>query len=132
LAFAPNILHVMGASADVVRDGAIFTRIMLGGSMVIILLFLINGIFRGAGNAAMAMRSLWLASLCNIILCPILIGVFGLKGAAIATTIGRGIGVAYQCYHLFRGTSTIRIRRKHFRFAPSLMKHLLVVAWPAT
>ncbi|MFL5741186.1 MAG: MATE family efflux transporter [Flavisolibacter sp.] len=132
LAFAPNILHLMGASADVVRDGAVFTRIMLGGSMVIILLFLINGIFRGAGNAAMAMRSLWLASLCNIILCPLLIGVFGLKGAAIATTIGRGIGVAYQCYHLFRGTSTIRIRRKHFRFAPSLMKHLLVVAWPAT
>src|SRR5215213_8887603 len=99
---APSILKVMGAKPEVVKDGASFTRIMLGGSVVIMLLFLINGIFRGAGNAAIAMRSLWLASLCNIVLCPLLIyGVgpiegMGLKGAAIATTIGRGIGVAYQ------------------------------------
>jgi putative MATE family efflux protein len=129
---APDILRVMGARPEVVEHGAIFTRIMLGGSVVIILLFLINGIFRGAGNAAIAMRSLWLASLSNIILCPLLIGIWGLKGAAIATTIGRGLGVAFQCYHLLRGTSNIHIRSKHFKLDPGLMKSLLGIAWPAT
>ena len=98
--FADNILSLMGASNEVVRDGAIFTRIMFGGSAAIMLLFLINGIFRGAGDAAMAMKSLWIASIINIILCPIFIHFFGLKGAAIATVIGRSTGVFYQCYHL--------------------------------
>jgi putative MATE family efflux protein len=136
--FAPKILHIMGAKADVVREGAVFTRIMLGGSVAIILLFLINGIFRGAGNAAIAMRSLWLASICNIILCPLLIyGLgpvpsLGLKGAAIATTIGRGIGVVYQCYHLLKGSSSIHISSRHFKFDWPLMKTLIGIAWPAT
>jgi putative MATE family efflux protein len=130
--FAPEILRIMGASPEVVKEGASFTRIMLGGSVVIILLFLINGIFRGAGNAAIAMRSLWLASLCNIILCPLLIGVWGLKGAAIATTIGRGIGVAYQVYHLLKGTSHIHMKAKHFRLDLPVMKTLAGIAWPAT
>ena len=109
IVFAPDILKIMGAAPEVVKEGAVFTRIMLGGSVVIILLFLINGIFRGAGDAAMAMRSLWIASLINIFLCPMLINGYGpfpqlgLKGAAIATTIGRGIGVLYQCWHLFSG-----------------------------
>jgi putative MATE family efflux protein len=130
--FAPHILHLMGAKPEVVKEGASFTRIMLGGSVVIILLFLINGIFRGAGNAAIAMRSLWLASLSNIILCPLFIGLFGLKGAAIATTIGRGIGVSYQCYHLFKGTSNIHIRRKHFKIDLPVIRNLVRIAWPAT
>jgi putative MATE family efflux protein len=136
--FAPDILRLMGAQPQVVKDGAIFTRIMFGGSVVIILLFLINGIFRGAGNAAIAMRSLWLASLINIILCPLLIyGIgswigFGLKGAAIATTIGRGIGVCYQCYHLFKGKRTINFRKEHFKIDFPLMKGLINIAWPAT
>lgn len=136
--FAPDVLRLMGAQPDVVKEGTGFTRIMLGGSVVIILLFLINGIFRGAGDAAMAMRSLWLASLMNIILCPLLIyGIgpwngFGLEGAAIATTIGRGTGVAYQCWHLFRGKGNISLRREHFKIDFSVMRKLMDVAWPAT
>ena len=136
--FAPDILHIMGASDEVVKEGTIFTRIMLGGSLVIILLFLINGIFRGAGNPAIAMRSLWLASLINIFLCPALIKGWGplpelgLKGAAIATTIGRGIGVLYQCYHLFwNKKSVINLSREHFKIDFPLMRSLITVAWPA-
>ena len=136
--FAPNILQLMGAEPEVIKEGAVFTRIMLGGSVIIILLFLINGIFRGAGNAAIAMRSLWIASIINIFLCPMLImgyGPFpelGLKGAAIATTIGRGIGVIYQCYYLFGPKGTINIRWPHFKWDKPLIKHLFEVAWPAT
>jgi putative MATE family efflux protein len=130
--FAADILSLMGASHEVVRDGAIFTRIMLGGSVVIILLFLINGIFRGAGDAAMAMKSLWIASLINIILCPIFIHLFGLKGAAIATVIGRSSGVIYQCYHLFKGSGIIKIRASHFGLDVDIMKSIATIAWPAT
>ena len=136
--FAPDILRLMQAKEDVVREGAIFTRIMLGGSLVIILIFLINGIFRGAGDAAMAMRSLWIASLINIFLCPMLINGYGpfpqlgLKGAAIATTIGRGIGVIYQCYHLFRGKRIIKIKKHHFKWDWPVVKTLWEVGWPAT
>ncbi len=136
--FAEDILRFMGAEPEVIKDGAIFTRIMLGGSVFVIMLFLINGIFRGAGDAAMAMRSLWIASLLNIILCPVLIygyGPFpelGLKGAAIATTIGRGFGVLYQCYHLFKGKGIIKIRRVHFKWDVPVIKNLVEVAWPAT
>jgi putative MATE family efflux protein len=138
IVFAADILRIMGAKPDVVRDGAIFTQILLGGSVVIILIFLINGIFRGAGNAAIAMRSLWIASLCNIVFCPLFIygiGPFhglGLKGAAIATTIGRGIGVVYQVYHLMKGTSNIHIKAKHFKIEWPLMKALIKIGWPAT
>jgi putative MATE family efflux protein len=136
--FAPDVLQLMGARDEVIKEGAVFTRIMLGGSVIIVLLFLINGIFRGAGDAAIAMRSLWLASIINIFLCPMLImgyGPFpelGLKGAAIATTIGRGVGVIYQCYHLFSNRNTIKIKWPHFKWDSPLIKHLFEVAWPAT
>ena len=136
--FAPNILRLMNADPEVIKEGTLFTRIMLGGSIVIILLFLINGIFRGAGDAAIAMRSLWIASLINIFLCPMLINGYGpfptlgLTGAAIATTIGRGIGVAYQCYHLFgKNRGVIKIKMKHFTWDTSLIKSLFGIAWPA-
>lgn len=138
LIFAPDILRLMKAEPQVVKEGAIFTRIMLGGSMVIVLIFLINGVFRGAGDAAIAMRSLWLASIINIILCPTLINGYGpfpelgLKGAAIATVIGRGTGVIYQCYHLFHSKGNMKIRWAHFKFDFPVIKHLLEVAWPAT
>jgi putative MATE family efflux protein len=107
LTSANSILHLMGASDKMIADNIAYTRIMFGGNVVIMLLFLINGIFRGAGDASIAMRSLWIGNICNIILCPVLIyglGPFpalGLKGAAIATTVGRGIGVMYQLYRLF-------------------------------
>lgn len=137
--WAPDILRIMGATPEVVKEGAVFTRIMLGGSVVIILLFLINGIFRGAGNAAIAMRSLWLASLINIILCPALINGWGplpelgLKGAAIATVIGRGMGVLYQCYYLFfNKKGAINLGKEHFIIDFSVMKSLVKIAWPAT
>lgn len=136
--FAPHILEIMGAKPEVVKEGAGFTRILLGSSVVIILLFLINGIFRGAGDAAMAMRSLWIASAINIVLCPLLIygkGPFpamGLEGAAIATVIGRGTGVLYQLYHLFFGKRSIRLRSRHFGWDLPVVKTLIEVAWPAT
>ena len=135
--YAPEILKLMKADPEVVREGTVFTQIMLGGSMVIILLFLINGIFRGAGDAAMAMRSLWIASAINIVLCPTLINGYGpfpelgLKGAAIATTIGRGTGVIYQCYHLFGIKRIIKIRWAHFKLDWPIIKTLTEVSWPA-
>lgn len=104
---AKSILQLMGANDRMIADNIVYTRIMFGGNIVIMLLFLINGIFRGAGDASIAMRSLWIANICNIILCPLLIygwgpvPALGLKGAAIATTVGRGIGVLYQLYRLF-------------------------------
>ena len=130
--FASEILGLMGASEEVIRDGAIFTKIMLGGSFVIILIFLINGIFRGAGNAAIAMKSLWIASIINIILCPILIHFYGLKGAAIATVIGRSSGVVYQCFNLFKGNGLLKIRKSYFKIDFQLIKSITTLAWPAT
>src|SRR5690606_38685473 len=118
--FAADVLRLMGAEPEVVKEGTNFTRIMLGGSVVIVLLFLINGIFRGAGNAAMAMQSLWLASILNIILCPLLIngiGPFprmGLEGAAVATTVSRGIGVLFQCWHLWKGRGKLQMKMSDF------------------
>jgi putative MATE family efflux protein len=136
--FAPDILKLMGAAPDVVAEGTPFARIMFGSSLIIIMLFLINGIYRGAGDAAMALRSLWIASGINIILCPLLIygyGPFpelGLKGAAIATVIGRTTGVIYQCYHLFGGKRIIHLLKRHFKWDTPVIKTLVEVAWPAT
>ena len=136
--YADDILRIMGAEPGTIEAGTTYTRIMMGGSLVIMLLFMINGIFRGAGDASMAMKSLWLANICNIILCPILIRgfgpipAFGLTGAALATTIGRGIGVVYQLYHLFNGDGTIRIRAKHFHFDWPLIKTVVKIASPGT
>jgi putative MATE family efflux protein len=130
--FAADILRLMGASPEVIAEGTSFARILFGGCIVIFLLFLINGIFRGAGDAAMAMRSLWLASGINIVLCPIFIHLYGLKGAAIATVIGRGTGVVYQCYHLFRGSGILKFRMSHFGFDSPLIKSVIKIASPAS
>ena len=135
---ASDILQIMGAEPETVAQGTNYTRIIMGGSLVIMLLFLINGIFRGAGDAMMAMKSLWLANICNIILCPILIRGFGpvpamgLTGAALATTIGRGIGVVYQLYHLFNGKRLIKFSLKLLKPDWEIIKSLTSIAWPGT
>lgn len=126
---ASQILTLMGASEQVLAVGVPYTRIVFGSSIAILLLFLINGVFRGAGNAAIAMRSLWLANGCNIILCPVLIHFFGLTGAAMATATGRGIGVCYQLYHLFRGKSAFKVRVPHFTLDWPIMRSLFAISW---
>jgi putative MATE family efflux protein len=136
LIYASDMLQLMGASPQVSRNGTMFMRIMLGSSIVIMLLFLINGIFRGAGNAAIAMKSLWLANIANIILCPILINglgpipALGLTGAAIATTIGRGAGVLYQCFHLFNGKSILKMKVHQLKPDMEQISALIKIAAP--
>ncbi|MEO6721600.1 MAG: MATE family efflux transporter [Ferruginibacter sp.] len=136
--YASDILRLMGAEEAAVEMGKGYTRIIMGGSLVIMLLFLINGIFRGAGDAMMAMKSLWLGNICNIILCPILIRgwgpipEYGLIGAAMATTIGRGIGVCYQLYHLFNGKRLVQFTIKHLTPDWGVIRSLIDIAWPAT
>lgn len=112
LFFANDILRLMGASDVLIARHSGYTRWMLGGNVTIMMLFVINGIFRGAGNASIAMRALIISNVLNIALAPIFIFVFklGVEGAAIATTIGRGTGVLYQVYHLTRGKGLIRLR----------------------
>ncbi|MBK9736374.1 MAG: MATE family efflux transporter [Saprospiraceae bacterium] len=138
LSYAKDMLLFMGASTEVISEGLGFTKIMFGFNIVIMLLFLINGIFRGAGNAALAMKSLWIASIFNIILDPLLIyGIgswqgWGLEGAAIATCIGRGSGVAYQMYHLFSGSGLIKIRWSDVVPDLTIIKSMISLAWPAT
>ena len=119
--FAPDILRLMGASEAIVALGTDFARIMLGGNATVFLIFLINAIFRGAGDAVLAMRTLWLANALNIALGPCFIfgwGPFpemGVTGAAVATNIGRGIGVLYQLWHLAGHHSRVRVRLRHLR-----------------
>jgi len=137
LTFAPQLLVWLGASTEAARQGTPFMQLMMGSSIFIMLLFLINGIFRGAGNAAIAMKSLWLANAANIILCPIFINgfgpvpAFGLTGAAIATTLGRGLGVLYQIYHLANGENTLKVKLAYFIPDWHQIQALVKVAAPA-
>lgn len=130
--FAEEVLAMMQASDDLIKQGVSFTRLMFAGSASIMLLFLINGIFRGAGNPTMAMKSLWLASAINILLCPLLIHAFGLIGAAMATVIGRTSGVIYQCFRLFGKKGTLHLEKRFFKFDVSILKSLFQLSWPAT
>ncbi|MDI1256803.1 MAG: MATE family efflux transporter [Flavobacterium sp.] len=135
--FGSNILSLMGASSEAVLHGTPFIQIMMGSSISIMLLFLINGIFRGAGNAAIAMKSLWIANISNIILCPIFINglgpipAFGLTGAAIATTIGRSIGVLFQLFHLFNGRNILKITLAYLKPDWQQIKSIVNIASPA-
>jgi putative MATE family efflux protein len=132
--FAPQLLGLMHAEPSVIAAGRGFARIVLGGNIVIVMIFLINGIFRGAGDAALAMRTLWLANAINLVLDPCLIygwGPFpalGVTGAAVATTTGRSIGVAYQCWVLLRGNGRVSLARRHLRIEWDVMSRMLKLA----
>lgn len=132
--FAKDILSLMGASPEVVAEGYGYTKWMLGGNITIMLLFLINAVFRGAGDASLAMRTLWFANGINIVLDPIMIfGIgsfegFGVEGAAIATTIGRGSAVLYQLYNLFFKKNVVQIRRRHLKPDFEIMARLFRVS----
>jgi putative MATE family efflux protein len=129
--YAPDMLRVMGASEGVLRIGSNYTRVMLGGSTTIFMLFLINAVFRGAGDAATAMRALWLANIVNILLNPCLIfglGPFphlGVTGSAVGTTIGRGIGVLFQLWMLTLGKGRFHIRAHQMRLNLGVMWRLV-------
>ena len=132
--FARDLLVLMGASDGVIEQGVGFTTVLLGGSFSIVFLFLLNAAFRGAGDATVALRALWIANGCNIILDPCFIfglGPFpemGVTGAAVATTIGRGIGVTYQLWYLLRGSGRLAFAVRHLRFIPSLAWRLLRIS----
>jgi len=134
--FAPQLLQLMGASPAIVSSGSGYTRIALGGCGAIIMLFLNNAIFRGAGDAAIAMRLLWVSNIINLFLDPCLIfglGPFphmGVTGAALATFTGRSIGVLYQFYRLLKGSERIRILTRHLRLNLPVMVRLLRVSIP--
>jgi putative MATE family efflux protein len=128
---APKLLSLMGASPTVVANGVWFTRIMLAGNVTVVMLFMINAIFRGAGDAAIAMRVLWFANAINIVLGPCFIfglGPFprlGIAGAAVATNIGRGAGALYAFSRLVRKGGRFEIQRRHFRLEPAIMGRLV-------
>ena len=133
--FAKDILRLMGGSPELIENGYRYTSILFAGNVTIILLFLLNGIFRGAGDASIAMRSLIIANILNIILDPCLIlglGPFpelGLMGAAIATTIGRGVGVLFQLYFLFNGRNIVRVTRKHIKLQIEVIRNLIRISF---
>ncbi|MEM6735840.1 MAG: MATE family efflux transporter [Bacteroidota bacterium] len=132
--YAEKILSLMGGDPDLISEGVGYTEIMYAGNLSIILIFLINAIFRGAGNASIAMRSLWIANGLNIFLDPLFIFGFGfipalgVEGAAIATTTGRSIGVIYQVFHLLNGKSIIKISWENLVVRWKTIKEMLVVS----
>ena len=128
--FAPDLLRLMGAGPDVLASGTGFARVMLGGSASVFMLFVINAAFRGAGDAAVAMRVLWFANALNIVLGPLFIfgiGSFpemGVAGAAVATTIGRTLGVVYAVSRLWKGAGHVAVHREHLAVRAGAMVKL--------
>ena len=136
-ALAPELLRLMGASPGVIANVS-FTRVMLGGNASVVMLFLINSVLRSSGDAATAMRVLWLANGINVILGPTLVfgwGPFpelGIVGAAIATTIGRSTGALFAFSRLWRPASRVYVRREHFAFDPGLILRVVQLSSAAT
>ena len=134
-ALAPQLLRLMGGSESLVTQGTGFARIMLGGNVTVFMIFVINAIFRGAGDAVLAMRTLWVANGLNIVLGPLFIfgwGPFpelGVAGAAVATNIGRGIGVCYQLWHLAGSKGRVQVRWRHLRPDMTLIASISKTAW---
>ncbi|HNU06521.1 MAG TPA: MATE family efflux transporter [Pyrinomonadaceae bacterium] len=128
---APAILRILGAEPQVIEAGVTFMRIMLGCNAAVVFIFLLNAIFRGAGDAAIAMRVLWFANVLNIILAPCFIfGVaffpqLGVTGAAVGTTLGRSAGVLYALWFLFRGEKRFEIHRDHWKLDPELLVRIV-------
>jgi putative MATE family efflux protein len=132
--FAGDILGLMGAEPAVVASGVMYSRIIFAGNTAIMLLFLINGAFRGAGQAHHAMRSLWIANGLNIFLDPLFIFGFGtwsgwgLEGAAVATTFGRSVGVVYQLYHLFNAKHKLKILKENIEISWEIIKKIMSIS----
>ena len=132
--YADDILGLMSKDASVVAKGSAYTRLMFTANLPILLLWMLNGIFRGAGDATTAMRALWIANGINILLDPILIfgwgpvPAYGVLGAAMATTIGRSVGVVYQLWCLFGTGRIIRLRPADFLPDPKIMRRVLQIA----
>jgi putative MATE family efflux protein len=136
--FAADILRMMGGSEELIAEGVGYTQVAFATNVVIMLLFLLNGIFRGAGDASLAMASLWVANIINIILDPMLIfgiGPFpelGVMGAAVATSIGRGLGVVFQLVILLRGWGIIKIAARYWRPNWQLIKKMVKIGSSGT
>jgi len=132
--FAPDILRLMGASTEITTKYFMYTSIMLGTNVIIMLLFIINSVFRSAGDAAISMRVLWLGNIINIFLDPCLIfgvGPFpelGITGAAVATNIGRGVAIIYQFYLLFRGNKRVSLHLRHIKLDLGVMARLFRIS----
>ncbi|MDA3954173.1 MAG: MATE family efflux transporter [Bacteroidales bacterium] len=132
--FAKDLLKIMGANADIIREGSSYPAILLGSNIIIMLLFIINAVFRSSGDAATSMKVLLLANGINILLDPLFIfglgpiPAMGIKGAAIATTTGRGIAVIYQFYLLFKGNGRIKIYKKAIQLNVKVMSNLIKIS----
>lgn len=128
--FAGPLLRLLSASEQAIAEGKIFAQLLIGFNVVIFLLYVINGAFRGAGNVVLAMKSLILANIINIVLCPLLMKTMGIKGAALATIIGRSAGVLYQAFLLRQRKNLLFLSRADFRWQPEIAGSLIRVAFP--
>jgi putative MATE family efflux protein len=134
LVYSGDILRFMGASESLIANNGAYTDIMFGGNITIVMLFMINAIFRGAGNASLAMKALLISNSLNIVLDPLFIfgwgpvPAFGVSGAAIATNIGRGVGVMFQVYHLVKGSSVVKVHVENFKVKTEIILSMVKIS----